>query len=104
MKYLPLFFALAACHPLADVADKVPVTISCPPPNPDAARELIARFASDPDLVEKELRGRVVEDPLQALAVTCELLDVKAVLLESGQRMSEAYTKTTEALAALGVE
>lgn len=103
-RLLPLLFVLCSCHPLADVADKVPVTIKCPPPDYAAASEMIARFASDPDLVEKELRSRVVKDPVQALAVTCELLDVRAVLLESGQRMSEAYAKTVDALKALGIE
>lgn len=96
-----LMIGFAACHELESVADKVPVTIKCPPPDFERAEDLIVRFATSPEAVRSELTKKATDgDPL---GVACDLIDVQSVLLETGRRYSEAFNEAQAGLRALDV-
>lgn len=96
------FVCLPACgHPLASVADKVPVVVECPAPNVERAAQLVESFTRDPERVVVSLTKRVKSGPAGAAVVVCELLDVKTLLESTGQQATDAYRQTVEALDAL---
>jgi hypothetical protein len=98
-----LTIAVAGCHELEQAASVVPNVVQCPAPDFNAADELIARFAHDPDLVRVELTEAATSSVAGALDVTCKLLAAQARLLETGQRFTNAYHEVVEGLAALGI-
>ncbi len=107
--YLTPTAILAACatlggHPLADVAEAVPLKIECGPRNEGAVRTLISEWTTDPEGTWERYKSVVTSSPEGAASVVCLLLDVEASLLEAGERGTEAYKAAQEALAALGVQ
>lgn len=96
---------LAGCgmsnHPLASVADKVPVSFECPPSDVERAAQLVESFARDPERVVASLKKRVTRSPGDAATVACELRDVKFYLESTGQQATDAYKQTVKALEAL---
>ncbi len=98
---IALLVAGCAGHPLASVADKVPVSVICPEPDQERAAQLVESFARDPERVVKSLKKRVARSPGDAATVVCELRDVKDYLEATGQQASDAYEQTVAALEAL---
>ncbi len=98
-----LIALIAGCasHPLASVADKVPVRFYCPPADLERASQLVESFTRDPERVIASMKKRVTHSPADAATVVCELRDVKAYLEMTKQQATDAYKQTVEALEAL---
>lgn len=98
---IALLVAGCAGHPLASVADKVPVSFACPDADLDRAAQLVEAFTRDPERVVNSLKKRVTRSPGDAATVVCELRDVESYLAQTGQQATDVYNKTVEALEAL---
>lgn len=99
-KLLPLFLVLTACASaptFSSVAAKVPELVQCPPADSARAKELIARWQSDRDLVEGELIDQIKSGPAGAAIAVCQIRDVYAL----GEEIGEAYARAKDALTQL---
>lgn len=78
----------------ASVASKVPELVQCPPADSVRAKELVARWQSDRDLVEQEFIDQIKSGPAGAAVAVCQIRDVYAL----GEEVGEAYARAKEAL------
>lgn len=97
----PLVLIACSCHPLEAVQDQVPLQLVCPESDGSAAKQALTDYAKDPEALRSKLVEQVKHDPV---GVTCLLLDARELLLATGQRASEVYQATNEALTALGIQ
>ena len=94
---LVLVVCLTACvsaPTFSSVAAKVPKLVQCPPADSERAKELIARWQSDRDLVEAELIDQIKSGPAGAAIAVCQIRDVYAL----GEEIGEAYHAAKTAL------
>lgn len=88
-------------HQLADLADKIPVTLKCEPITDATIQEWLNRYDASPAVVvEAELKNLHKQHPV---VIACLLLEAMRYMRENNLRESPAYLAANDALKALGV-